>query len=82
MPDVDGMRCEVLVDEAGEVIASARVSPDITDEGRAALAELVDAARRKFAEDLAADPSIAERQEASRARIAERNRRIRGGGPR
>lgn len=76
--DWDGEHCEPLLDDDGQIIAVARVSDDITDEGRAALRSLVDAARRQFEADLAADPSIGERQAASIARIRERNRRLRG----
>lgn len=79
MANDDGMRCEVITDDSGEVIAVARVSPDLSETGRAALMELIAAARRQFEADMAADPTIAERQAAAMARIRERSRRLRGG---
>jgi hypothetical protein len=74
MTTPDGHRCEVITDEQGNMIATAHVSPNITDAGRAALADLIDVVRRQFEADLAADPTIGERQEASQRRIRERNR--------
>lgn len=59
-------RCEPLHDDDGQLVAIAHVSPDISDAGRDALREMVTAARRQFEADLAADPTIAERQAASR----------------
>jgi hypothetical protein len=77
--DPDGMRCVPVVDDDGQVVASARVSGDLGDEGRAALAALVAAVQRQMASEDAADPGRAERQAAAVARIRERNRRWRGG---
>ncbi|MDG4791940.1 hypothetical protein O7626_39700 [Micromonospora sp. WMMD1102] len=78
MADPDGMHCELITDEAGKVIARARVSADIGEEGRAALRELIAAACRLDDERLAADPERAELRRRSAERIAERNRRWRG----
>lgn len=64
------MHCEPIRDASGEVVAIARVSDDLTDEGRAALTALVEAVRR----DMDADPSIGARQEAAIARVRERVR--------
>jgi hypothetical protein len=74
----DRERCEALYDDDGHLLAVARVGPDITDESRAALRHLIEAAKRAHAEEVAADPSLAQRAEASRRRIAERNRWLRG----
>lgn len=63
----DAHRCELICDDDGEVIAVARMDPDASPEARAALRELVDAARRQFAADMAADPTIGERQAAAPA---------------
>jgi len=60
--DLDGMRCEPITDESGEIIGHARVSADIGEEGRAALRELIAAARRLDVEQLAADPERVERR--------------------
>lgn len=78
VPDADGMRCEPITDDNGEVIATAHVSGDLSERGREALRELVEAARRQFAADLEADPSIGERQDAAMRRNRERLDRIRG----
>lgn len=74
------MRCEPVCDDDGQVIAVARVSADITDEGRRALRELVEAARRADAALDAADPRRAERQAAAVERIRDRRRRWQGDG--
>ncbi len=74
----DGHRCEPILNEDGEVVAVAHMDPDASPEARAALRELVEVARRLHQAELAADPSIAERCAAGRARIRERNRRLRG----
>ena len=65
-------RCEPMYDENGELIAVAHVDPNMSDRARAALGELVEVARRKFAADLDADPSIGERQAESIRRIRAR----------
>lgn len=77
----DDHRCELLRNDAGEVIARIRVSPDLDERGRAALTALVAAAARKFEEDCAADPTIGERQAAAVERIHARVRRLRGEAP-
>lgn len=51
----DGHRCEPVYNEDGEVIAVARVAPDADERTRAALAELVTAARRRFAAESEAE---------------------------
>ena len=79
MVDIDGMRCEPIRDDSGEIIAVARVSPDLDERGRQALREVVEAARRLAEQELAEDPTLAERQAAGLRRIRERNRRLRGG---
>jgi hypothetical protein len=70
------------MDDAGNVIARARVSPDLPDEGRAALARLVEVAQRWQADRDAADPvgaaERARRYEAGQERIRSRMRRYRG----
>jgi hypothetical protein len=76
MPDADGMRCEPVTDDNGEVVAVARVSGDLGEEGRRALLHVVEAARRLQAEQDAADPAgaaeRAQRQAAAIARVRER----------
>lgn len=71
--------CVPLVDDDGNMIAHARVSPDLDERGRRVLLELVAAARRLMAEQDAADPEAAaergRRQAAGIARIRERARR-------
>ena len=74
----DGMRCEFLYDADGNVIGHARVSPGISDEGRAALAELVAAAVRLQAARDAADPEAAAERARRQERMRERMRRWRG----
>jgi hypothetical protein len=78
----DGHRCEPVVDDDGTVLGHARVSPSMSDEGRRALAALVRAVGAQMAAGDAADPEAAVeracRQEAGRARIAERMLRYRG----
>jgi hypothetical protein len=77
----DDHRCEPVVDDDGTVLGRARVSPDLGERGRAALLEITKAAIRLQADRDAADPEgaaeRARRQEAGRARIAERMRRYR-----
>lgn len=69
----DNHRCETVVDEDGTVLGHARVSPDLSEEGRRALVEV---------ERDAADPEAAaergRRQAEGIARIRERARRRRG----
>ncbi len=78
----DDHRCELVVDDDGTVLGRARVSPDLEERGRRALAEVMKAAIRLMAERDAADPVAAaeraRRQEGGRARNAERLRRHRG----
>jgi len=78
----DDHRCVLVVDDDGTVLGRARVSPDLDDCGRRALVEVTRAAVRLMAERDATDPAAAaeraRRQEAWRARNAERLRRIRG----
>lgn len=74
--------CVPVVDNAGQVIGHARVSPDLDERGREALLALMTAAQRLMAEEDAADPEAAaergRRQAAAIARVRERNARIRG----
>jgi hypothetical protein len=78
----DDHRCEPVVDDDGTLLGRARVSPDLDERGQQALLSIVKAAIRLQAERDAADPDAAgeraRRQEASRARIADRMRRYRG----
>lgn len=75
----DNHVCIPVVDESGQVIASARVSPDLDERGRQALLNVVQAARRLMDEEDAKDPEAAaergRRQAAAIARIRERVRR-------
>lgn len=72
----DGHRCELVVGDVGAVLGHALVSPDLGDEGRRALVEVMKAAIRLQAERDAADPEAAaergRRQQAAIARIRER----------
>lgn len=72
----DNHVCVPVTDDAGEVIAHARVSPELDEEGRRALLALVEAARRHMAERDAADPEAAaergRRQQAAIARVRAR----------
>lgn len=74
----DGHRCEAILGDDGEVIAVAHMDPNASDEARMHLRNIVEAARRQFQADVAADPTILERQTAARERIRERNQRLRG----
>lgn len=74
----DEMRCEPVYDDQNDVIATARVSGDISEEGRAALAALVAAVRRQMDVDDAVDPGCGDRQQAAIEGVRERARR-RGG---
>ncbi len=74
----DGHRCQPILGEDGEVVAVARMDPNASPETRAALRNVIEAARRRQEEEMAADPSIADRYAAGQARIRERNRRLRG----
>jgi hypothetical protein len=65
---LDDHRCETVVDSDGTVLGHAHVSPDLSDEVRGHLVELMKAAIRLQAERDAADPEGA----------AERGRRWRG----
>lgn len=73
--------CVPLVDDEGRVVARARVSPDLDEDGRRALLGVVAAAQRLMAERDAADPEAAAERErryaAGIARIRERARRTR-----
>jgi hypothetical protein len=75
----DDHRCEAITDADGNVIARARVSPDITDEGRRALRNVIEAAIRLHESQPAPSPEEQARVEAVRARNRERNRRLGGG---
>ena len=74
--------CVPVVDDAGQVIGHARVSPGLDERGRRALLNVVEAARRLMAEEDAKDPEAAaergRRQAAAIARIRERVRLRRG----
>ena len=74
--------CVSVTDESGQVVARARVSPDLDGRGHEALADLVSAALRLIAERDAADPEGAAervgRYEAGQQRIRDRNQRLRG----
>lgn len=78
----DEQVCIPLTDESGEVVALARVSLHLSEEGRRHLLALVEAARGCMAEQDAADPEgAAERQrryERGQQRIRELNRRLGG----
>ncbi|MEU0078634.1 hypothetical protein ABZY58_12110 [Micromonospora tulbaghiae] len=79
MADVnDGMRCEPVYDADGNVIARARVSLDISDEGRRALADVVAAAIRLHESQPPPNAEEQSRIDAVRARNRERMRRLRG----
>ena len=75
---VDDHVCVPVMNESGEVIARARVSPDLDEQGMRALVNVVEAARRLMAEQDAADPEGAaergRRQEAGIARVRARAR--------
>lgn len=68
--------CFSLTNEAGEVDAVVHGDPNMSPEALAALEEVVAAAKRQFEADLAADPSIGERQAAARARNRARLKRL------
>lgn len=80
----DEHQCVPVTNAEGEVIARARVSPDIGEDGMRALASLVVAAQRLMAERDAADPVGAAEREQRAVAAQERNRarlrRIRGEG--
>jgi hypothetical protein len=69
-------RCFSLTNEAGEVDAVVHGDPNMSPEALAALNEVVAAAKRQFEADLAADPSIGERQAAARAHNRARLERL------
>lgn len=73
----DDHRCEPVVDADGHVIGHARVSPNLSDEGRAALADVIAAAVRLQAERDAADPEGAAERARRRQRMRDRVRRWR-----
>lgn len=79
----DDHRCEPLYDDAGNLVASVRVSPDLDEKGRRALLSLVEAAKRLQAEQDAADPEAAAeraRRQAdgiARIRVRAASRRVR-----
>lgn len=78
----DGHRCETVVDSDGTVLGHAHVSPDLSDEGRLALAEVMKVAIRLQEQQDAADPEgaadRADRQQRAVGRIRDRARRLRG----
>lgn len=59
-PDDDHV-CQPMCDADGNLTAVVHGDPNMSDRARAALAELVEAARRRFAED-DADGQISARQ--------------------
>lgn len=75
--------CVPVTDESGVVIARARVSPDLGEDGMRAMRAVIAAAQRLHAEQDAADPEgaaeRASRQAVGVARIRARVRRLRGG---
>lgn len=76
-PDDDHV-CQPILGEAGELLAVAHVSPDISPEARAALGDLIAAVHRMWdAKPPEVRTEIERRQAASRERIAAMNRRLR-----
>lgn len=75
---LDDHRCETVVDSDGTVLGHARVSPDLSEKGRAALVEMMKAAIRLQAERDAADSAGAaergRRRQAAIARVRARAR--------
>lgn len=69
----------LIDDGSGDPPAVVHGDQPLTPEGEAAMRNLIAAAKRQFAADLEADPSIGERQEAAVARIRDRVARLRGG---
>lgn len=69
---------QVIRDATGEVIAATCVTEPLTDEEQAALVEVAEAARRRFAER-DADGALSARQALARERSRERLRRLRAG---
>ncbi len=78
----DDHACVPVTDDEGRVVARARVSPDLGEEGRRALLNVVAAAVRVQEERDAADPEGAaerdRRYAAGQERIRARNVRLRG----
>lgn len=77
-PDDDHVP-RAIVDDDGEVVAVAHVSPNISDEALGHLREVIEAARRLHAST--DTPERRARYKAGQARIRERLERIRGGAP-
>lgn len=75
----DNHVCVPVVDDAGQVIGHARVSPDLDERGQRALLNVMQAAQRLMAEEDAKDSEAAaelgRRQAAAIARVRERVRR-------
>lgn len=69
----------LIDDGSGDPPAVVHGDVPLTPEGEAAMRNVIAAAKRQFADDLEADPSIGERQEAAVARIRDRVARLRGG---
>ena len=77
-PDDDHL-CQPLYDEHGDLTAVVHGDPGMSPQARAALAELVEAARRRFeADDAASGGELSSRQAAAQQRIRERNARLLG----
>ncbi|WP_146605843.1 hypothetical protein [Micromonospora craterilacus] len=72
-------RCEVVTDDDGQVIAVARVSPELTDEGRRALRNVIGAAIRLHESQPPPSREEQARVDAVWARHRERLRRLGGG---
>jgi hypothetical protein len=66
---------QAIRNAAGEVIAATCVREPLTEAEQAALVEVIEAARRRFAER-DADGALSARQEQARARNRERLRRL------
>lgn len=77
LPD-DDHRCRPIFDDAGELIAVARVG-DLDERGEQALREVIAAAKRLH--EATDTPERQARWEAAQARIRERNARLRNSGP-
>ncbi len=74
----DNHVCQPFADRDGQIIGLVHMAPDVSEETREALANLVEAARRVQAEGVEAEPSITEGFEPGQERIRERNARLRG----
>jgi hypothetical protein len=70
----------LIDDGSGDPPVVVHGDAPLSPEGEAAMRNVIAAAKRQFAADLEADPSIGERQEAAIRRIRERRERLLGGG--